>query len=112
MFDSHIALFILTGLSDFGLPPLDPIAFEVGKITIDISAIHADGTVSNFNFVGLSKLRFVAMKAYFLDNDVRLEINVYIPQLAGTGYGDGGGTLLGGIGLRGKGKAIHSVHFL
>jgi len=111
MIDSHIAIFILTGLPEFDLPSLDPIIYEFGKLVFDIDAIHGKIKISNFTCEGLAKTRFAAVKAYFLDNDFRLEIDVQIPKITGCGECDAVGTL-GGFRIGGKGKvAIHFVHF-
>ncbi|XP_012215636.1 uncharacterized protein [Linepithema humile] len=90
------------GLPEFDFPPLDPITYEFGEATFDVGMVHGDIKISNFTSKGLAKTRFIGVRTHFLNNNFRLEIDVQIPKIAGTGKCDAVGTI-GGIRMGGKG---------
>ncbi|XP_011705289.1 PREDICTED: uncharacterized protein LOC105460537 isoform X2 [Wasmannia auropunctata] len=79
------------GLSEFDFPALDPLLYEYGKAVFNTDIIHAEVIISNLTIIGISKTHFNGVRAHFLDDVFRLEIDTVIPKifLKGTAKLDG-----------------------
>ncbi|XP_012215621.2 uncharacterized protein [Linepithema humile] len=75
----------VTGLPEFDFPPLDPFFYEYGKAVIDRGLVDGVANVSNFIGEGYAKTRFLGVRSHFADKVFRLNINVQIPKIVGSG---------------------------
>jgi len=75
----------LIGLPEFDFPPLEPLIYEYEKFKFNYDEIRGEIIISNITVIGPSKARFFDVKAYFLDDIFRLEIDVLFPKLFGEG---------------------------
>lgn len=105
-----IDLFIITGLPEFDLPPLDPLFFEFSTFVFDKGALHGVVNISNFIFTGLANTRFLAVRSHFGNKLFRLEIDLQVPKVEGSGACNAVG-MLAEFRMGGKGKTIHFVHY-
>nr|XP_012222222.1 PREDICTED: uncharacterized protein LOC105672090 isoform X1 [Linepithema humile] len=94
------------GLPEFDFPPLDPIIYKCGNAVFDRGAIHGVANVSNFIGEGMSKTRILNARSHFADEIFRLEINVQVPKLTGSGELKAEGTLAG---FRISGKGFYNI---
>ncbi|XP_067214454.1 uncharacterized protein [Linepithema humile] len=94
------------GLPEFDFPPLDPFFYEYGKAVFDRGLVDGVANVSNFIGEGYAKTRFLGVRSHFADKVFRLNINVQIPKLTGSGELEAKGTI---IGYRISGKGPFNV---
>ncbi|XP_012215633.1 protein takeout-like [Linepithema humile] len=90
------------GLPEFDFPSLDPITFEFGNAVFDNGPIHGVVNVSNFIIEGFAKTRFLGVRSHFDDKIFQLDIDIQIPQIAGSGEVNAVG-ILGGFRMGGNG---------
>jgi len=83
--NTNISLFILIGLPEFDLPPLDPLVYEHEKFKFNYDEIRGEIIISNLTIIGFSKARFFNVRPHFLDDVFRLEIDILVPKLFGEG---------------------------
>jgi len=83
----NIGLFVLIGLPEFDFPSLDPLFYKYGKAVFNSSDIlHAEVVLSNVTARGLLKTHFNDVRAHFLDDVFRLEIDADVPKLFLKGF--------------------------
>lgn len=76
----------MTGLPEFDIPPLDPLFQKYIKIELDSDHIRGELIFSNLTITGLSKIRDLNVKPYFLDDVFHLEIDANIPNISSKGF--------------------------
>ncbi|XP_011705654.1 PREDICTED: uncharacterized protein LOC105460864, partial [Wasmannia auropunctata] len=69
------------GLPEFEFSSLDPLFYKYGKAVINSDIVHAEVIMSNVTANGLSKTHFSGVRAHFLDDVFRLEIDTQVPKL-------------------------------
>ncbi|XP_011704701.1 PREDICTED: uncharacterized protein LOC105459994 [Wasmannia auropunctata] len=69
------------GLPEYDFPPLDPMYLEHLPITVDLDNVRGEIIISNLTALGISTIRFPAVRSHFHDNVFRLEIDAVLPLL-------------------------------
>ncbi|XP_018377666.1 PREDICTED: protein takeout-like [Trachymyrmex cornetzi] len=72
----------VAGLSEFDIPPLDPLFHKYEKFVMNSGNIRGELILSNNTITGLSKLRILNVRTYFLDDVFRLETDINIPRIS------------------------------
>ncbi|XP_011701731.1 PREDICTED: uncharacterized protein LOC105458255 isoform X2 [Wasmannia auropunctata] len=81
------------GLPEFDFPPLDPMLYEYERAVFNTDIIYAEVTVKNVTVNGFKKTHFNDVRAHFLDDVFRLEVDVVIPRIFVKGTIKVNGTL-------------------
>jgi len=100
----------LIGLPEFDFPSLDPLFYKYGKAIFNSSDIvHAEVSLSNVTARGLLKTYFNDVRAHFLDDVFRLEIDAYVPKLFLKGFVKMNGILGTTFRIADEGTIINSI---
>jgi len=106
--DINISLFVLIGLPEFDFPSLDPLFYEYGKAVFNSNILHAEVILSNVTVRGLLKTHFNDVRAHFLDDVFRLEIDADVPKMFLKGFMKMDG-FLSTFRIADKGTIINSI---
>ncbi|XP_029173972.1 uncharacterized protein LOC114942716 [Nylanderia fulva] len=93
----------IKGLPEFDFPPLDPLSYKHGTFDFDRGEVHGKITIKNAIAYGLKNAKFAAVRAHFLDDIFRLEIDTQVPKLFLEGDCEAEGRI-GGFKMGGKGS--------
>ncbi|XP_011707029.1 PREDICTED: uncharacterized protein LOC105462201, partial [Wasmannia auropunctata] len=91
------------GLPEYDFPSLDPIYIERLPIKVDLANIRGEINVSNMTGIGISTIRFPAVRPHFHDNVFHLEIDAVLPLLFAEANMEVNGTI-SVFKILGKGK--------
>ncbi|XP_011706851.1 PREDICTED: uncharacterized protein LOC105462027 [Wasmannia auropunctata] len=91
------------GLPEIDFPPLDPIHYAYGATIFNTDVIHAEVIITNLTATGFSKTHFNGVRAQFLDDVFRLDVDTVIPRIFLKGTVDLSGTIGGVLKIVDKG---------
>ncbi|XP_011705559.1 PREDICTED: uncharacterized protein LOC105460759 [Wasmannia auropunctata] len=93
------------GLPEYDFPPLDPLYLEhlPVHLKVDLSNVLGKIIILNMTAIGISTIRFLAVRPHFHDNVFRLEIDAELPLLFAEANVEVNGTI-SVFKIRGKGK--------
>jgi len=85
--------FISVGLPELDFPPLDPLLFEHDIYKFNLDFFRGEIIISNCTVTGLTKSRFFDVRAHFLDDVFRVEIDGQVPKIRSKGVANVNATI-------------------
>lgn len=76
----------MTGLPEFDFPILEPLKYGNQTEAFDAGEIHGKITVTDTLFYGLKDMQVKKIKAHFLDNAFRLQLENFFPHVYVEGF--------------------------
>ncbi|EGI59214.1 hypothetical protein G5I_12641, partial [Acromyrmex echinatior] len=76
---------VVTGLPEFDIPSVDPLSIKNYKFVMNSGNVHGELILLNSTITGLSKLRILNIRTYFLDDIFYLESDINIPRISSKG---------------------------